>query len=167
MSKLNDAAIVEVSVLPDDALMYAFAPSAVNKDVKIRADNLRGKDRVETLKSKTLNDPATAKPAYVTTLQLVSAKLTKLLRGSGNLAPGVLAANTDATVTLTVVGLAVGDHVIVHPTAALDAGLVISHGWVSAADTLSVRMRNCGAVATAGTAIPVTLLAITSFAPDP
>ena len=153
MTKLSDLT-TEMLALVNNAWIYALDTAAGTKDQKIKISTLRGIDVVETLTSKTLNNPATAKPAYVSTLQLIGAKLTRAQRGTGNLAPGVLAAGAEIVVTLTVAGLAVNDHVIVNPTAAMEAGLVIAYARVSAADTLSVSVRNTGIAATAGTAIP-------------
>lgn len=45
------------------------------------------------------------------------------------------------TLTVAVTGAAVGDSVAVGPPAALEAGL-IWHAWVSAADTVSIRVGN-------------------------
>lgn len=167
MSDLTNSAIELVAVIPPDTLIYGLSPSSVVKDKKFSLETLRGNDVVATLKNKTLNSASTDAPAYVTTLQLGAAKLTEILRGTGNIAVGVLAANTEITVTLTLAGLAASDHVILNPTAALEAGLVIANWWVSAANTLSVRVRNCSALATAGAAIPLTVLALRSLAPDP
>lgn len=129
MSKLQD--LTEKTTLADDDWLYGFDPDAGTKDVKMSGATVRAISKVETLTNKTLNTPATAKPAFVTTLQLPGVKVTAGLRGSGSLAPGVLAADTEATVTLTITGLAAGDHVTLNPTAALDAGVAICGYWIA------------------------------------
>jgi len=70
-------------------------------------------------------------------------ELTKILKGTVtvNLASIALAAVADNTVTLT--GAAVGDTLIVNaPASAQEAGLVVAQAWVSATDTIKIRVHN-------------------------
>jgi hypothetical protein len=53
-----------------------------------------------------------------------------------------IAADAEATLTLTVTGAASGDRVECSATAKLETGIVISNKWVSAADTVSVTLLN-------------------------
>lgn len=58
-----------------------------------------------------------------------------------NFDPPGLAANSTANYTFTVRGAQTSDTVLVIPRS-LEAGLVVSHAWVSAKDTVSVRIGN-------------------------
>lgn len=53
-----------------------------------------------------------------------------------------VAANTSATQNFTIAGLRVDMSVVAIDMPSLDAGLVISDAWVSAANTLTVRFGN-------------------------
>lgn len=62
--------------------------------------------------------------------------------GSASLTWTAISANTSATRTITVTGAAVGDRVMLGlPAAGVDDGL-IAETWVSAANTVTVRLRN-------------------------
>lgn len=66
-----------------------------------------------------------------------------LKRYTVSLDPASVAANTSAEQDLTVAGLQAGDLVVnFYPTAALTAGLVISHARVKSANTLAVTFGN-------------------------
>ena len=66
---------------------------------------------------------------------------TKLLRATATLDFPSVSAQSTQTLTATVTGAAVGDAVIVCTPAAPNAGIVFG-GWVSAADTVSIRASN-------------------------
>ena len=72
-----------------------------------------------------------------------STTITKILQGTVSVTVAALAAAAEADVDVTVTGAAVGDMVNVCPTeAAAETGLSISAVWVSAANTVSIRMSN-------------------------
>jgi hypothetical protein len=70
--------------------------------------------------------------------------ITKVLSGSASLDFGSITNATQASLTITVVGAAVGDEVIMALPAAPTAGLVFN-AFVSAADTVTVRASNISA----------------------
>lgn len=92
----------------------------------------------------------------------------KVLTGSATCAITSVAAVASTAFTGTVTGAAVGDRVIATPPAALgntdaDSGRLSYHAWVSAADTVTVRLTNASAAAaTTNTAIlkawPITVI---------
>lgn len=61
---------------------------------------------------------------------------------SASLDFGSISASSEATLTVTVPGARVGDLVQVQVPAALDDGLILRKAWVSAKNTVSVRLRN-------------------------
>lgn len=74
--------------------------------------------------------------------------------GTAALPAGAIGAGAETTVTATCTGALVGDAAIANPTASLDVGLIVKQVWVSAANTVSVTVRNDTAapvVATANT----------------
>ena len=72
----------------------------------------------------------------------------KIGSGTISLDAGTLAAGAELDVTGTITGLAAGDIVnVVPPNAAMETGLAVLAVWVSAADTVSVRLHNANAVA--------------------
>lgn len=90
-----------------------------------------------------------------------AALLTRALSGSkthdfGN----ITAVNTDTT-TLTITGAQTGDSVIVNPSTALEAGIVV-YGYVSAADTVTIVANNptAGAINPASRTYYVTVLKV-------
>lgn len=72
----------------------------------------------------------------------------------------ITAVNTDTT-TLTVTGAQTGDSVIVNPSTALEAGIVV-YGYVSAADTVTIVANNptAGAINPASRTYYVTVLKV-------
>lgn len=69
--------------------------------------------------------------------------ITKVIRGTVAVDPASLNDTTTADTSITITGAAVGDTVIMNPpTAGLTAGLLICGAWVSATDTVKVRIRN-------------------------
>jgi hypothetical protein len=78
--------------------------------------------------------------AYITSLAK-SAASSQILTGTANLTFGLIAAGAVAVQTITVTGATVGKPVDLVPPAALEAGLIFS-GFVSAANTVSVRLEN-------------------------
>ena len=92
----------------------------------------------------------------------------KVLTGSATCAITSVAAVASTAFTGAVTGAAVGDRVIATPPAALgntdaDSGRLSYHAWVSAADTVTVRLTNASAAAaTTNTAIqtawPITVI---------
>jgi hypothetical protein len=82
------------------------------------------------------------------------ASIVKHLTGTAAWTPGAIAANAGVTTTVTVTGATLANSVVqVGYSVALTAGLILT-GWVSAADTVTVQIRNvtAGAITpTAGT----------------
>ena len=70
--------------------------------------------------------------------------ITKVLSGSASLDFGSITNATQASLTIAVVGAAVGDEVILALPAAPTAGLVFN-AFVSAADTVTIRASNISA----------------------
>ena len=70
--------------------------------------------------------------------------ITKVLSGSASLDFGSITNATQASLTIPVVGAAVGDEVIMALPAAPTAGLVFN-AFVSAADTVTIRASNISA----------------------
>jgi hypothetical protein len=69
--------------------------------------------------------------------------ITKFLKGTVSVVVATDAAAAEEDVTLTISGAAAGDSVILNPpNAAAEAGLSIALVWVSAADTVKVRLSN-------------------------
>lgn len=101
-------------------------------------------------------------------LRFASSFASKGLTGSATCAITSVAAVASAAFTGAVTGAAVGDRVIATPPAALgntdaDSGQLSYHAWVSAADTVTVRLTNASAAAaTTNTAIhkawPITVI---------
>jgi hypothetical protein len=75
-------------------------------------------------------------------------QLTKIFRGTVSINPASLATVTAADTSVTITGAVVGDSVILNPpTAGLTAGMLVCGAWVSATDTVKVRLYN-GSVGT-------------------
>lgn len=70
-----------------------------------------------------------------------SSTITKVLSGSASLDFGSISAATQADLTITVTGAAVGDEVVMALPAAPAAGIVFN-AFVSAANTVTVRASN-------------------------
>lgn len=71
----------------------------------------------------------------------VGSDLSAVIKGTVSINLASIAAGAEATVAVTVSGAAVGDIVVVNPPA-LTAGLGISYAYVSATDTVTIRVRN-------------------------
>ena len=68
--------------------------------------------------------------------------------GTVSVNPGTLAAGAETDISVTITGVAAGDVVSVMPTdAAAEAGLSVALVWVSAANTVKIRLSNLNAVA--------------------
>lgn len=156
----------ETTTVAADDLLYLYAPAEAAKDRKVKVSNLRAISKEETLTNKTIGTAATTKPVYASLLQLVGAKITHLYRAVGNITISALAAGAEEDLTLTVTGAAIGDHVIVSPAAAPEAGVGFVLAWVSAANTVSVRVHNFGASGLTGGAQSVAALVVRSGAAD-
>lgn len=103
---------------------------------------------------------------YSTLLQLVGAKLTHLYRAAGNMTIPSINSGAEGDATFTVTGAIAGDLVLLNPTAAPAAGLAISAAWVSAADTVTARIRNHGGGNYGGGTLAVVALVQRSAAAD-
>lgn len=69
--------------------------------------------------------------------------ITKVVRGTVAVDPASLLTVAAADTSITITGAAVGDTVILNPpTAGLTAGLLICGAWVSATNTVKVRLYN-------------------------
>jgi hypothetical protein len=86
----------------------------------------------------------TADPLLATGLTVGSGtQITKILRGTVSVNPASLNGTTAADTSVTISGAATGDTVIMNaPTAGLTAGMFIVGAWVSATDTVKVRLYN-------------------------
>ena len=72
-----------------------------------------------------------------------STTITEVLRGTVSVDIPSLATTVSADVSVTIAGAVAGDSVVMNPpTAGLTAGLQIEGAWVSAANTVDVRIRN-------------------------
>ena len=81
----------------------------------------------------------------------VATDLTLGLKGTVSVTVSALAAAAEEDIDVTISGAAVGDVVWVNPTeAAAETGLSISAAWVSAADTVSIRVSNQSGVGLTG-----------------
>ena len=74
--------------------------------------------------------------------------LTKWLKGTVAVTLAATAAAAEEDVTVTITGAAAGDIVLVTPlAAAMETGVAIIGAWVSAADTVKIRVSNVNAAA--------------------
>lgn len=55
---------------------------------------------------------------------------------------GTIAANSHAVATVTVQGAATADGVVVNPSLELDNGILIAYAWVSATNTVKIKLYN-------------------------
>lgn len=166
MTKVNDLPVL--ATYEDLALLYLYSPAnPATPDRQQTVAVLRAIDRTETLLNKTIGAPATTKPVYADRLQLVGAKITRFYRAVGDITISALAAGAEEELTIAVTGAAVGDHVIVTPNAAApEAGVSFGLTWVSAADTVKIRVSNLSAGALTGGNLSVAVLVIRSAAAD-
>jgi hypothetical protein len=164
MSKLQD--LPNKAAPADTDQVYLFDAAGAAKDNRVSIAAVRGITKTETLTNKTINTPATAKPIYGASMQLPGAKLTGFARKQDTISIGILAAGAEITGTVAVAGLAIGDAVICNPRSLLETGVNFAYAWASAPDTLSVRIRNTGTVATSGNIIPVDILAFRNIIAD-
>lgn len=107
----------------------------------------------------------TTSTGQVTTLTIgtslkynAGATVSKILRGTSNLTPSDILAGASQTMTFTVTNAATGDHVNLSFGGALPDGLT-AEGWVSAANTVSVKFTNH----TAGTIASATYSALAAI----
>lgn len=157
MAKLTEK--TEIDALADNDLLYirdASAPSDPDKKItgaKLKRDvaNPTGATQEATpddgdiLLIWDVDDPANhRKWIFLSQLRPVGAKITHHRRFAGNIAIPNIAADEEQDATIAVAGAAVGDHVVFNPSAPPPAGLIVSAGWVSAADTVTIRFRNAG-----------------------
>lgn len=79
--------------------------------------------------------------------------ITKILKGTVSVTLAATAAAAEEDVSLTISGAAAGDIVFLTPTnTAMETGVAVIGAWVSAADTVKVRITNVNAAnALAGT----------------
>lgn len=69
--------------------------------------------------------------------------ITKILKGTISVTLAAIAAAAEADVSLTISGAAAGDIVMLTPlNAAMETGVAIVGAWVSATDTVKVRVSN-------------------------
>lgn len=74
--------------------------------------------------------------------------LSKILKGTVSVTLAATAAAAEEDVSLTITGAAAGDIVIMTPLdAAMETGVAIVAAWVSAANTVKVRISNVNAAA--------------------
>jgi hypothetical protein len=87
--------------------------------------------------------------------------ISKIMIGSVSIDPASLSAGAEADTSVTVTGAPVGAVVIVNPpTAGFSAGIELCGAWVSAANTVKVRIRNNtgGAVDQAAASCPYVIV---------
>lgn len=73
-------------------------------------------------------------------------QLTKIVKGTTSVVVGTTAAGAEADITATVTGAAAGDLVkLTPPAAAAETGLSVALVWVSAANTITIRISNLNA----------------------
>lgn len=76
-------------------------------------------------------------------------QLTRILKGTTSVVVPAAVAGAEADITATVTGAAAGDIVkVVPPNASAETGLGVILVWVSAADTIKIRISNFNAAAT-------------------
>lgn len=74
--------------------------------------------------------------------------LTKILKGTVSVTIATTAAAAEADITLTIAGVSLGDSVVLTPPdASAEVGLSIALVWVSAANTVKLRVSNLNAAA--------------------
>lgn len=74
--------------------------------------------------------------------------ITKMLKGTASVVVPNAAAAAEADISVTITGVAVGDSVTMNPPdASAETGLGVVLVWVSAADTVKVRITNLNASA--------------------
>lgn len=135
MTKVTELA--EIDALADSDVLYVFDVSdATTPDKKVPASKLRP----------------------------TGARITNYLRFSGVVTLPNIASGAEATIEITVAGAALGDHAIFNTEDALPADLGVTSIRISAADTLSVRVRNFGTSAFATTNINAVALVARSAA---
>lgn len=78
--------------------------------------------------------------------------LTQIMSGTVSVNPASIAAASTGDTTVTITGVASGDVVVMNPPDALEAGLAFGGCWVSAADSVKVRLVNPTAGAVDGAA---------------
>jgi hypothetical protein len=156
MTKLPDVTN-ELTSIEDDAFFYVYSQANPSTpDRKVRWKNVLRR----------LGQIATPAPAYASLLQLTGAKLTRAYRAGGTVTISALAAGDLEDKTVAVTGAVVGDHVVVTPGAAPESGVGFVLAWVSAADTVTVRVGNLGSGSLTGGDLVVSVLVLRSAAPD-
>lgn len=74
-------------------------------------------------------------------------QITSVLKGTTSVVVGTTAAGAEADLTATITGVAVGDAVTVNPPdASAETGLSVALVWVSATNTVKIRISNLNAV---------------------
>lgn len=74
--------------------------------------------------------------------------ITKILKGSISVVISALAAAAEEDISLTITGATAGDMIFLSPlNASMETGVAIIAVWVSAADTVKVRISNVNAAA--------------------
>jgi len=69
--------------------------------------------------------------------------ITKVEKGTVSVTVSALAAAAEEDIDVTITGATTADHVSVNPTeTAAETGLSVSAAWVSAADTVTIRISN-------------------------
>jgi hypothetical protein len=75
-----------------------------------------------------------------------------VLYGTVSVDPPLINANTSATFTVTITGVQTGDLVFLTPPSDIEPGLVFQGANVTAANTVTIRMRNVTGTAVNGAA---------------
>lgn len=80
--------------------------------------------------------------------------LTQVLKGTVSVTVAALAAGAEADVSVTITGASAGDIILMTPLdASMETGVSVGAVWVSAADTVKIRMSNLyGSTLTGSTA---------------
>jgi hypothetical protein len=82
-----------------------------------------------------------------------SVSITQIYKGTVSVNPGSLATLTSEDVTVTITGAASGDIVIMNPNASLESTLAFGGAYVSAANTVKVRISNVSSGTVDGAAL--------------
>lgn len=134
----------ELSATPadDDLFLVHDVSAASNNDKKVTRTNLLGGVAMDGGD----HDFGTSEIADLTTQNATlgftdGATLAKIIKASGTVTPSDITTGASETVTLTLTGALTTDHLVWNIAGALPNGLT-AQAWVSAADTVSLKLHN-------------------------
>lgn len=92
--------------------------------------------------------PVVSENGFVAGTAASAATVKAVNSGTVSVNPGTLAAGAELDISVTITGVAAGDIVqVMPPNAAAETGLSVALVWVSAANTVKIRVSNLNAVA--------------------